>query len=88
MKYIYDIETNFYSLKTNLYSKKKKRFYYITFLHPIKISLYYMIFLYDTFLVTIYDLPFYLQKSIEKQHNAVRKLLRRIQNIRTLWNES
>ena len=40
----------------------KKRFYYITFLHAIKIFLYYMNFSFDTFVVTISGLPFLFAK--------------------------
>ena len=55
-----------------------------------------MNFSFDTFLVTISDFPFLFCKiqnfnfgmQIKKQHDAVRKLLGRIQNIKTLWNES
>ena len=42
---------------------KKKRFYYITFFHPIKVFLYYMNFSSDTFLVTISGLPFLFAKA-------------------------
>ena len=56
----YDIKIYFHSIKTNLYSKRNI-FNYIIFFYPVNFF-YYIIFLLDTFLVTISG-HFYLQKS-------------------------
>ena len=74
-EFLRDIEIYFYLIKINLYSIKyiymisnyiliqsrQNCIYYI--FYSIKICFYYMNFSFDTFLVTISGLPFYLQKS-------------------------
>ena len=56
------ISKNIFMQPKQICIEKKKRFYYITFFHPIKIFLYNMNFSFDTFLLTISGLQFLLAK--------------------------
>ena len=60
-EFLCNIKIYFYSIKTNLYSKRNI-FVIYAFFHPIKTFFYYMNFSFDTFLVTISGLPFLFVK--------------------------
>ena len=59
------ISKNIFMQPKQICIEKKKRFYYITFFHPIKIFLYYMNFSFDNFLVTVSGLLFLFAKVRE-----------------------
>ena len=76
--------------------RKTLKYFYIFY---IWLKYFYIIWIFHSILSILSDhiwssifisksLNFTFSMLIEKQHNAVRNLLRRIQNIRTLWNES